>query len=158
MTNLYTKYEKCRSLLSWDIVFTNHFLLFRNFTASDLKWPLTSTRNNRVLPLNMTNLYAKYDKCQSLLPWHIVFISHFWCFRNFIAGDLKWPLTSTKNDRIIYSIWPTHTTNMRILTFTLLEISCLHGFDLLTSLDPKWPLTSTKNDRDHLRNMANLHT
>ena len=59
---------------------------------------------------------------------------------------------------IIYAVWRTYIPNMRSLTFTLLEISCLQGFDLLTSRDPKWPLTSTKNNRDHLLNMANPHT
>ena len=59
---------------------------------------------------------------------------------------------------IIYSIWPSITPNMTLVTLTLLEISCLQGFDLLTSHDPKWPLTSTKNDRDHLLYKANQHT
>ena len=60
MTNLYTKYEKCRLSLSQDFVFTR-------FSVFDLKWPLTPTKNNRVLPLNMTNLYTTYEKCQSFL-------------------------------------------------------------------------------------------
>ena len=67
-----------------------------------------------------------------------------------------WPPQKTIG--IIYAIWLTHIPNMRSLTLSLLEIPCLQDFDLLTSHDPKWPLISTKNDRDHLRNMANLHT
>ena len=70
------------------------------------------------------------------------------------SNDL-WP--PQKIIGIIYAIWPTYILNMRSLTFTLLEISCLQGFDLLTSRDPKWPLTSTKNNRDHLLNMVNSH-
>ena len=66
-----------------------------------------------------------------------------------------WP--PPKTIEIIYSIWPTHILSMRYLRVTLLEISCLQGFDRLTSGDPKWPLTSTKNNRDHLLNMGNSH-
>ena len=71
------------------------------------------------------------------------------------SNDL-WPPHKTIG--IINTIWPTHILNVRSVTFTLLEISCLQGFDLLTSRDPKWPLTSTKNNRGHLLTMANPHT
>ena len=71
-----------------------------------------------------------------------------------VTPDDLWPPPKTIG--IIYSIWAIYLPSMRSLGVTLLEISCLQGFDRLTCCDPKWPLTSTKNNRDHLLNMGNL--
>ena len=57
---------------------------FWSLTSGDLKWPLTSTKNNRVLPLNMTNLCTKYEKHRSFLSWDIA-------IKRFSDFDLWWP-------------------------------------------------------------------
>ena len=108
MANLYTKYEKCQSLLSRDIVFTNRLRGFRSLTSGDLRWPLTSTKNNRVLPLNMTNLCTTYEMCRSSISRDTMFTSCLRGFRSLTSGDLRWPLTSTKNDRVL----PFNMTNL----------------------------------------------
>ena len=86
------------------------------------------------------------------------------CLQAFSKIFIIWPLVTPnelwpppKTIEIIYLIWVVHMLSMRSLRLTLLEISCLQGFDLFTSGDPKWPLTSTKNNRDYLLNMANPH-
>lgn len=66
VTNSYTKYKRQPSLLPWTFMFTR-------FSVFDLKWPLTSLKNKRILPLHMANLYIVYEKHLSLLPWHIMF-------------------------------------------------------------------------------------
>ena len=132
--------------LSWDIVFTSHFWCFRNFTASDLKWPLTSAKNNRVLPLNMTNLCAKYEKCRSLPSWDIVFTSHFWRFRNFTASDLKWPLTFTKNNRVLLlnmtNPYAKYENCRSLLTWDIVFTRFFGFWPLVTSND-LWPAPKT---------------
>lgn len=45
---------------------------------------------------------------------------------------------------------------MRFIKVTLLELSFLQGFNLLTSCDSIWPL-STKNDEDYLLNVSHPH-
>ena len=124
MTNLYTKYEKCRSLLSWDIVFTSHFRHFRNFTAGDLKWPLTFAKNNRVLLLNMTNPCAKYENYRSLLTWDIVF-TRFFGFWPLVTSNDLWPAPKTIG--FFLSTWQSYIPNMKSVGHTYLEISCLQA-------------------------------
>ena len=46
-----------------------------NLTPVDPKWPLTSTKNNRLLVLNVMHLHTKYDICPSFPSWDIVFTS-----------------------------------------------------------------------------------
>ena len=94
-------------LSTWQI-YISHFYLdisqlqgFQSLTSGDLKWPLTSTKNNRVLSL-------KSEKCRSLLSRDFVFTSRLRGFRSLISGNLKWPLTSTKNDRVL----PLNMTNL----------------------------------------------
>ena len=48
---------------------------FHNLTPVDPKWPLTSTKINRVLVLNMVHLNTKYEICPSSPSWDIVFTS-----------------------------------------------------------------------------------
>ena len=72
---LHTKYEICPSFPSWDIVFTMFLQCFHNLTTVDPKWPLTSTKNNRVLVLNVVHLHTKYEICPSFPSWDIVFTS-----------------------------------------------------------------------------------
>lgn len=42
-------------------------------TSVDMIWPLTATKNNRLLPLNMIYPSTKYEKYPSVLSWDIVF-------------------------------------------------------------------------------------
>ena len=51
----------------------------------------------------------------------------------------KRQVTSSWHDKSVYQIWS--------VLHSYLEISCLQGFQILTSGDLKWPLTSTKNNR-----------
>ena len=82
---VHTKYEICPSFPSWDIVFTRHLQCFHNLTPVDPKWPLTSTKNNRLLVLNVALLHTKYEICPSFPSWDIV-------FTRFSQFDPCWPL------------------------------------------------------------------
>ena len=75
VVHLHTKYENCPSFPSWDIVFTRFLQGFHNLTPVDPKWPLTSTKNNRLLVLNVVHLHTKYENCPSFPSWDIVFTS-----------------------------------------------------------------------------------
>ena len=77
---------------------------FHNLTPVDLKWPLTSTKNNRLLVLNVVHIHTKYEICPSFPSWDIVFTRILQCFHNLTPVDLKWPLTSTKNNRLLVLI------------------------------------------------------
>lgn len=46
--------------VNWDMGFNRAF----DLTPSYLKWPMTSTIKNWILPLNITSLHPKYDKQQ----------------------------------------------------------------------------------------------
>ena len=48
---------------------------FHNLTPVDHKWPLTSTKNNRVLVLNVVHLHTKYEICPIFPSGDIVFTS-----------------------------------------------------------------------------------
>ena len=61
--------------LAWDIVFTRFFQDFHNLMPVDPKWPLTYTKNNRRLVLNVVHLHTKYENCPSFHSWDIVFTS-----------------------------------------------------------------------------------
>ena len=52
---------------------------FHNLTPVDPKWPLTSTKNNRVLVFNVVHLNTKYEICRSFPSWDMVFT--IWCLR-----------------------------------------------------------------------------
>ena len=63
--------------------------------------------------------------------------------------------------KIIGIIFPPRAINIPSLKFqqlSLIEITCLQGFQTLTSGDLKWPLTSMKNNRDHLLIKGYQHT
>ena len=79
-------------------------------------------------------------------------------FHHLTYVDPKWPLTSTKNNRLLVLNRYTYILNMRSVQAFLLEISCLQGFHNLTPVDPKWPLTSTKTNRLLVLNKVHLHT
>ena len=72
---------------------------FQSLTPGDPKWPLTSTKNNRDHLLNMANPHTKYEISHTYPSWDIVFTSNLQNFYHLTSGDLKWPLTSTKNHR-----------------------------------------------------------
>ena len=48
---------------------------FQGLTPGDPRWPLTPTKNNRVLPLNMGHLCTKFENCQTFPSGDIVFTS-----------------------------------------------------------------------------------
>ena len=64
------------------------------------------------------------------------------------SNDL-WPPWKTIG--IIYTPRATNILSLKFRWLSLLEISCLQGFQTLTSGDLKWPLTAMENNRDHLR-------
>ena len=57
---------------------------FHNLTPVDPKWPLTSTKNNRLLVLNVVHLHTNYKICPSFPSWDIV-------FTRFSQFDPCWP-------------------------------------------------------------------
>ena len=57
---------------------------FHNLTPVDPKWPLTSTKTNRLLVLNKVHLHTKYEICPSFPSWDIV-------FTRFSQFDPCWP-------------------------------------------------------------------
>ena len=59
---------------------------FHNLTPVDPKWPLTSTKNNRVLVLNVVHLHTKYEICPSFPSWDIRLQG----FHNLTPADPKW--------------------------------------------------------------------
>ena len=83
---------------------------FRDLTSGDLKWPLTSTKNDRVLLLNMTNPYAKYENCRSLLTWDIVF-TRFFGFWPLVTSNDLWPAPKTIG--FFLSTWQSYIPNMK---------------------------------------------
>ena len=60
-----------------------------------------------------------------------------WC-----QFDAKWPLTLSKHNRLLYSMWYTYIPNMRSVQASQLEILCLQGFHNLTPND-LWPPPKT---------------
>ena len=79
----YIKYENCRPFLPWDIAITR----FLVFDSGDLKWPLTSTKNNRILPVSMTKLYQIWKL--SDIP--ILRYRDYEPFMRFSQFYLRWP-------------------------------------------------------------------
>ena len=116
---------------------------FHNLTPVDPKWPLTSTKNNRLLVLNVVHLHIKYEICPSFPSWDIVF-TRFSQFDPLTPNDL-WPPPKTMG--FLYPMWYTYIPNMRSVQDSLHVITCLQGFHNLTPVDPKWHLTSTKTNR-----------
>ena len=147
----YTKYDNCPSFPSWDIVFKR----FSNSTLVDPKWPLTSTKNNRLL----YSLWYTYIPNMRSVKSSLLEIS---CLRGLSQFDPCWPPNDLwpppKTIGFLYSMWYTCILHMRSVQYSLLEISCLQGFHNLTPVDPKWPLTSTKTNRLLVLNVVHLHT
>ena len=87
------------------------------------------------------------------LRYHVYKVSTIWPL---LTPDDPWPPPKTIG--FLYSMWHSYIPNMRSVQASLVEISCLQGFHILTPVDPKWPLTSTKNNRLLVLNVALLHT
>ena len=64
---------------------------FQTLTSGDLKWPLTSMKNNRDHLLTKGYQRAKFEVQASFISWDIM-------FTKFSYFDLWWPLTSMKNN------------------------------------------------------------
>ena len=125
---------------------------FYNLTHVDPKWPLTSTKNNSVLVLNVLRLHPNIRSVQASLLLEILCLQGFYTLT---PVDPKWPPPKTKG--FLYSMWYTYIPNIISVQASLLEISCLQGLHNLTPVDPKWPLTSTKNNRILVLNVVHLH-
>lgn len=188
MTNVHTKYEKYPLSLSWNIRFTRHSLfdlwwpqmtsdfhqkgigffqydkfryhtkyevsidvfeiLFTRFlTSGNLKWPLTSTKNKWVLPLNMINLDTKYVNCPSFPSWGTLFQTIF----KFFVIHLWWPQLLNR--------WPLPKTIAFIFRVMRINAKCEkypcflpwdnHLYKVLKfwpTGDLTWPLTFTKKN------------
>ena len=118
---------------------------FHNLTPVDPKWPLTSTKNNRVLVLNVVHLHTKYEICPSFPSWDIVFTRFLKCFHNLTPVDPKWPLTSTKTIGFLYSMWHSYIPNMRSVQASLLRYRVYKVFTIWPLLTPNdlWPPPKT---------------
>ena len=87
---------------------------FHNLTLVDPKWPLTSTKNNKLLVLNVVHLHTKYEICPSFPAWDIALTA-------FSQFDIYW---STPNDHwpppktiwllLLNVVHPTHSTKYEI--------------------------------------------
>ena len=106
---------------------------FHNLTPVDPKWPLTSTKNNRPIVLNVALLHTKYEIFPSFPCWDIV-------FTRFSQFDPCWPQMTfdlqPKTIGFLYSMWCTYIPHMRSVQASMLEISCLQCFHNLTPVDP----------------------
>ena len=79
---------------------------FHNLTPVDPKWPLTSTKNNRLCVLNVAQLHTKYEICTSFPCWDIV-------FTRFSQFDPCWPQLTfdlQKNRLLVLNVVHLHTT------------------------------------------------
>ena len=131
---------------------------FGDLTSGDLKWPLTSMKNNRDHLLTKGYQRAKFEVQASFTSWDIVFTRFYKVFRLWplVTSNDLWPPWKTIG--IIYSPRATNVLSLKFNHLSLLEISCLQSFHTLTSGDLKWPLTSMKNNRDHLLTKAYQRT
>ena len=95
VAHIHTKYEICPSFLAWDIMFTR----FSQFDSSvDPKWPLNLHQKRigflssmwHTYILNMRSVQASWLEISCLQGFH-----------NLTPVDPKWPLTSTKNNRLL---------------------------------------------------------
>ena len=141
--------------------FKQHLLLeisclqgFSNLTSGDLKWPLTSMKNNRDHLLTKGYQRAKFEVQASFTSLDIVFTRFYKVFKLWplLTSNDLWPPWNTI--QIIFSPSATYILSLKFRQHSLLEISCLQRFHTLTSGDLKWPLTSMKNNRDHLLTKA----
>ena len=148
--HLHTKYEICPSFPSWDIVFTRLLQCFHNMTPVDL-WPPPKTIGF------LYSMWHSYIPNMRSVQASLLEISCLQGFNNLTL--LKWPLTSTKNNRLLVLNVALLHTKYEICPSFLVEISCLQGFSQCWHpVDPCWPLTSTKNNRLLVLNVALLHT
>ena len=140
----YTFIQNMRSVQAslLEILFTRLLQCFYNLTPVDPKWPLTSTKNNRLLLLNEALLHTKYEICPSFSSWDIVFTRFLQCFHNLTPVDPKWPLTSTKNNRLL-----------------LLNVIHLHTkYEICPSI-PSWDIVFTSRHHDtHTHTHTHTHT
>ena len=75
-----------------------------------------------------------------------------------------WPLLTSndlgfirKSIGFLYSPGRTHKPNMSFTRVWLIKLTCLQGFQCLTSVDLKWPCNSTKNNRVLSPYMNNMY-
>ena len=151
-TPAHSKYE---ILLIWDLskppflryqCLWGYHNMWSLLTPNDL-WPPPKTigllYSYKVLVLNVVHLHTKYEICPSFPSWDIV-------FTRFSQFDPKWPLTSTKNNRLLVLNWYTYILNMRPVQDLppCWDINSLQGCHSMwyTVHDPKyeiWPPPKT---------------
>ena len=84
---------------------------FHNLTPVDPKWPLTSTKNNRLLLLNVVHLHTKYEICPSFPCWYILFTSWPQMFTRCLQGVYKVFTRFLQGFYKVFTIWPMLTPN-----------------------------------------------
>ena len=146
----HTMFEVQATFTYWDNVFTR-------FSDFDLWWP------------HMTfDLHGKHygPTFQGLSTYQVWSSGNFHLLRYRVYKVFSLLTLVTSNDlwppwKTIGIIYPPRAINIPSLKFqqlSLIEITCLQGFQTLTSGDLKWPLTSMENNRDHLRTKGYQHT
>ena len=89
-------------------------------------------------------------------------ITQKWVSQEFGSGSFSiWPLLTSNDLRtsigFLYLWRGTNIPNMSFAGPRLIELTCLQGFQCLTSVDLKWPWNNTKNNRVHALYMDILH-
>ena len=104
----------------------------------DLRWPLTSIKNNRDHLLNVEHPAVKYEIHPCFPSWDELFLQSCRVWPVLTSDDL-WP--SQKTIGVIYSIWGIHWSSMRFIHVSFLEILCVQCFWTFTSGDLKIQMT-----------------
>ena len=125
---------------------------FQNLTSGDFKWPLTSMENNRDHLRTKGYQHTKFEVQATFTRYHVYKV--FSLFTLVTSNDL-WPPWKTIG--IIYPPRAINRPSLKFQLISLIEITCLQGFQTLTSGDLKWPLTAMENNRDHLRTKGYQH-
>ena len=129
VVHLHTKYEICPSLPSWDIMVYKVFTIWSLLTSND-NWPPPKT-----IGFLCSMCYTYIPNMRSVQA-SLLEISCLQSFNNLTPVDPKWPLTSTKNNRLLVLIVVHLHTKYEICpSFPSLDIV----FTRFSQFDPCWP-------------------
>ena len=125
---------------------------FHNLTPVDPKWPLTSTKNNRLLVLNVAQLHTKYEICPSFPAWDIVLTR----FSQFDPCWSQMTFDLQKNRLLVLNVAHLHTKYEICPSFPAWDIVLTR----FSQFDPCWPQMTfdLQNNRLLVLNVAHLHT